>query len=67
MKSLFFTKGRRDLVAKTLTNIVPIAAGAALAGDLFIKLSNPVKIGAIASLTIVSGIAIFACPKRSDE
>lgn len=63
----FFNKGRRELISKTLMNLVQISAAAALAGNLFVKLNISVKIlfAAIVITLFISGILI--CPDRRNE
>lgn len=66
MKS-FFTKGRRDNLAKTLLTLVQIGVAAAVAGDVFIKLSTSAKIIIIAGILALFVLGIIISPPRSDE
>jgi hypothetical protein len=63
----YFTKGRRDLIARTFSTLVQIAVGGAIAGNIFTKLTTAVKVVAIFSIISLFILAVIVCPKRSDE
>ena len=63
----FFTKGRRDLIAKTFVTLVQIAVGGAIAGNLLSRLTVAAKVGAGVAILLLFVLSIVICPTRSDE
>ena len=63
----FYTKGRRELIAKAFITLVQIAVGGAIAGNIFMKFTPAVKTVATLSIITLFILAIIVCPKRSDE
>jgi ABC-type uncharacterized transport system permease subunit len=64
---MFFNKGRREAVSKTLLNIVQIGVAAVVAGDVFIKLSLGIKIILLIGISLLFVLGITICPPRRDE
>ena len=63
----FFTKGRRDLIAKTFSTLVQIAVGGAIAGNILMKLTTTAKAVAALAVSVLFLLAVIVCPKRGDE
>ncbi len=67
MADLVFTERRRDLVAKTLADLLKIAVAAALASKLFIEFPAPARL-ALATVTPLLLVAAFLiCPKNGQK
>jgi len=55
----FFTKGRRELIAKTFATLVQIAVGGAIAGNLLSRLTVAIKVGAGVAVIVAAGFAAY--------
>lgn len=64
MPEPIFTDFRRELVAKTLFDLLKIAVAAAFASKFFFEFSSIVKAGAVAIMVLLALSGFFFCPKK---
>ena len=59
-----FTDYRKDLVARTLFDLLKIFIAAALASKFFHEFSFPVKMGIGAAMVTLAMLGLVFCPKQ---
>lgn len=64
MAEPIFTDFRRELIAKTLFDLLKIAVAAAFASKFFYEFSWPVKLGGALAIVTLGVLGFFVCPSK---